>query len=174
MNRFWILLLLPLALTCLTAGAKKSEAMSVQFHCETTAQDGSTFATKMTVGNPPRQLHIEKMPTITDRDIKSIYPFPAQDGSGSMGAYFMVDNHGANLLQAATTQHRNSYMIPVINGRPVSLIYIASPVKDGVISVPSGITPEEVVLMAKTFSIYGETATDTKNRRAADKKKQQK
>ena len=171
MTRFLNLLLLPLAVLCLTGGAKKGSKVSIQFHCETTAHDGDTFATQMMVGDPPRKLHLEKMPTITDRDIKAIYPFPAQDASGSFGVYFMVDNHGSNLLQAATTQHRHSYIVPVINGRPISLIHIPKPISDGIMTVPSGITSDEVSLLAATYPIYGETSSETKNRQAAAKKK---
>ncbi|HEY5793085.1 MAG TPA: hypothetical protein VIS74_07290, partial [Chthoniobacterales bacterium] len=75
------------------------------------------------------------------------------------------------LLHAATTQHRNSYMIPVINGRPVSLLFISKPVADGVLTVPSGLTAAEISLIARDFPIYGETSSDTKNRQAAEKKK---
>jgi len=170
MNRFWVLLLVPLASLALTAGAKKSTAVTISFHCETNAKDGDVFSTQMTVGNPPRQLHLEKLPTITEREVKAIYPFPAQDNSGTMGAYFMVDNHGKNLIHAATTQHRNSYLVPVINGRPVSLLYIGKPISDGILTIPTGLTPQEIALIAQNFPIYGETSSETKSRQAVTKK----
>ena len=172
MSRFWSLLLIPIAALTLTAGASKSTAVTISFHCEANASDGDVFSTQMNVGNPPRKLNLEKLPTITEREIKAIYPFPAQDGSGSMGAYFMVDNHGKNLIHAATTQHRNSYMVPVINGRPISLLYISKPVTDGILTIPSGITPAEISLIAQKFPIVGETSTEAKSRQAAAKQKQ--
>lgn len=172
MSRFWILLLVPMAALALTAGNKKSPPLTISFHCEANAKDSDVFSTQMNVGNPPRQLHLEKLPTITEREIKMFYPFPAQDNSGTMGAYFMVDNHGKNLVHAATTQHRNGYMVPVINGRPVSLLLISKPIDSGILTIPSGLTPEEISQIAQKFPIYGETASDTKNRKAAAKKKE--
>ena len=146
------------------AGSKKRDpSIAIRFHTEVSTYDPS-FAAKVTVGNPPHELIVEKIPSLSERDIVSFYPYKAADGTFS--AAFQFDPHGATVLEALSAQNRGRYIVAAVNTRPVALLAIDKRISDGIIFIPSGLTLEEIHKLGESFSLMGQTETDKENRKA--------
>ena len=145
---------LPLLALAFVAFAKKEPPLTVHFHLEANARDTATFATPVTLKNPPREAYVEKIPTLTERDIAAIYPFPASDGT--MGCAFKLNDHGTFDLEAVSTDRRGSSIIAVVNGRQVIDMIIDKKVSDGVITIANGLTPRDIELLSKKFPVLGQ------------------
>lgn len=140
------------ALLC-TAGAKKP-VIDLRIHGEGIAAEAPTFAFPATLLNG-REVYLSRMPLITQREVSSIFPFPAADGSE--GVYLKLDNHGTGLLQQYTMERRERTLVVLLNGRQVSNLMVDRPVTDGIVSIPRGLTPEEIALLRTAFTVMGET-----------------
>ena len=146
------------------AGSKRRDpSIVVRFHTEVSTFDPS-FAARVTAGNPPRPLIVEKIPSISERDIVSFYPYKAADGTFS--AAFQPDPHGAAVLEALSAQNRGRYIVAAVNARPVALLAIDKRISDGIIYIPSGLTLEEIHKLGESFSLMGQTDADKENRNA--------
>ena len=146
------------------AGSKKRDpAIVIRFHTEVSTYDPS-FAAKVTAGVPPRPLIVEKLPSISERDIASFYPYKALDGTFS--AAFQLDAHGSAVLQGLSAQNRGRHIVVAVNTRPVALLTIDKVITDGIIVIPSGLTLAEVHKLGESFSLMGQTETDKENRNA--------
>jgi len=95
------------------------------------------------------------MPLITQREVRSIYPYPAADGSE--GVYLKLDNHGTGLLQQHTMERRGRTLVVLLNGRQVTNLLVDRPVTDGIVSIPRGLSPEDIALLRTAFPVIGET-----------------
>ena len=146
------------------AGSKRRDpSIAIRFHTEVSTFDPS-FAAKVTAGNPPHSLIVEKIPSLSERDITSFYPYKAADGTFS--AAFQFDPHGAAVLEALSAQNRGRYIVAAVNARPVALLAIDKKISDGIIYIPSGLTLEEVHKLGESFSLMGQTELDKENRNA--------
>ena len=150
MNWRWIL---PLVAVLFVAGAKKQPPLTVRFHVEGNAQDTDVFATPVTLQNPPRQAFVQKIPAISERDIQSIFPFEA--GDGSLGCAFKLDDHGRIALDTLSVEKRSTSLVAVLNGRQVVDMIIDKRVSDGIISIPRGLTSLEINMLQKKYPILG-------------------
>ena len=140
------------------SGSKKpNPSIAVRFHAQVNTYD-PTFAAKVVAGNPPRELIVEKIPSLSERDIASFYPYRANDGTYS--AVFQFDRHGQAVLEALSSQIRGQMMVAAVNGRPVSLMKVDKIVSDGIIFIPSGLTAGDIKEMGASFSLMGQTDED--------------
>ena len=140
------------ALLC-TGGAKKP-VIDLRIHGEGIAAEAPTFAFPATLLNG-REVYLSRMPLITQREVRSIYPFPAADGSE--GVYLKLDNHGTGLLQQHTMERRGRTLVVLLNGRQVTNLVVDRPVSDGIVSIPRGLSPEDITLLRTAFPVIGET-----------------
>lgn len=147
------------------AGAKKQSAASVRFHAQGGAEAGD-FAQPVKLLHSSREVRMQTMPLLTEREITAFYPFPAQDGSGTFGAYFKLDSHGSNLLGQHTMSRRGTYLFAFFNGRRVVDLYVDRGVTDGIAIIPSGLTAFEISLLETSFKVIGR-----ENEKPAKKKK---
>lgn len=152
MTRPVLLLLFAVSLFC-TGGAKKP-AIDLRIHGEGIAAEAPTFAFPATLLNG-QETYLSRMPLITQREVRAIYPFPAADGSE--GVYLKLDNHGTGLLQQHTMERRGRTLVVLLNGRQVSNLMVDRPVTDGIVSIPRGLSPEEITLLRTVFPVMGET-----------------
>ena len=150
---FQFLPLLLLAIFC-TAGAKKKPGPSVRFYAEASERDTSTFAVPVMLQYPPRQAWVDKIPVINEHDIAAIYPFPADDGT--MGCAFKLDEHGTLMLDTLSVEKRGTSVVAVVNGRQVIDMQIDRRVSDGVITVPHGLSPQDIALLTKKYKVLGQ------------------
>lgn len=146
---------LPLLALVFIGLAKKQPTVTVHFHVEANARDTSSFATPVMLQNPPRQAFVEKIPSITERDVAAIYPFAANDGT--LGCAFKLTEHGRFDLEAISADRRGSSIVAIVNGRQVIDLQIDQRVSDGIITIAHGLGATEIEQMRKKFPVLGET-----------------
>ena len=148
----------------LASGSKhRDPSVAIRFHAQVNTYD-PTFAAQVKVGNPPRQIIVEKIPSISEHDIISFYPFKAADGT--FAAAFQLDRHGSVVLQALSTEKRGLIILAAVNTRPVVPLMVDKTITDGIIYIPSGLTIDEIHSMGASFSLMGQTDGDKEARQA--------
>ncbi len=153
-----IRLLLPLLAVLFFGMADRPPTVSFRFYAEANARDGAPFSTPIKLGNPPRDAFLEKVPTINEGQIKTIYPFRSEDGT--WGCSLRLDNSGRINLEVVSTERRGTFLIGFLgtkkgNHRLPDLI-IDRTVSDGIITVPRGLTDIEMAVLAKQFKVVGD------------------
>jgi len=152
---FWLpVLALVLLADPAQAAAKKQSAVAVRFYAEGGAEGGD-FSQPVELLNPKRQTFMQSMPLVTEREILSFYPFQARDGSDTFGASFRLDPHGTNLLSENTMSRRGSFILAYFNGRHVVDLYVDRAVTDGVITIPNGLSANDISLLEISFPHMG-------------------
>lgn len=145
--------LLPLALLALFTAAEPAPEIVVRFFGEAKAMDTERFAQPVQLMHPPRAAYLERVPVLSERNIKYIYPFTAVDGS--WGCLFKLDESGRINLEVASTERRGSSLVAYVGTKkaPRQVIDMAvdKPVRDGIITIPRGLTLEEIALLKKKF-----------------------
>lgn len=152
-----VLRLIPAALALACLAMAKQPDVSVRFFAEANQRDGEPFSKPVTMHFPERQAYIEKIPSISERSIKAMYPFQATDGT--WGASFLLDNKGRIDLEVVSTERRGSSMVIfVVTKKGVHQVIdmiIDKPVRDGIISIPRGLTELEIAALTKVYPIIG-------------------
>lgn len=146
------------------AGAKKSTPLAIRLHCEGSATDGESFVTELTLKDGTK-LPIRKVPVVNERDITAFYPFPGNDGLA--GAYFRLDAHGSNKLHQLGVEDKGRSAVVLVNGRPASILKISGTVRDGILYVPGGLLPGEILQLEGHFPLIGRESEFRKGKRPA-------
>ena len=152
MTRPILLGLCAAALLC-TGGAKKP-TVDLRIHGEGIAAEAPTFAFPATLLNG-QETFLSRMPLLTQREVRAVYPFPAADGT--QGVYLKLDNHGTGLLQQHSMERRDRTLIVLLNGRQVSNLLVDRHVTDGIVSIPRGLSAEDITLLTTVFPVLGES-----------------
>lgn len=139
--------------------AKKPPPMAFRVHAETTQRDSELFAMPVTILQPPMQVFVEKLPLISEREVKAFYPFPS--AQGDFGAYFQLDNHGTKAWENLTTGQRGRFLVIIFNGRAIARLRVDRTVTDGIVMVPHGITEAEVQAMRASIPVIGQATPAT-------------
>lgn len=149
-----------LALALPLCGFAKKQTLAVRFHVEAIGAAGGSFTQKVKFNNPPREGNIESVPFASERNIKAIYP--VQNPDGSMGCAFKLDVGGTMALQQTSTDRRGASMVVVLatkkGAHQVVDLVIDKPISDGIIYVPTGISPGEMVFLKKEYPVMGAQA----------------
>jgi hypothetical protein len=145
-----------LALLCLPLlGMAKKKNVALRFFVEANAQDTERFAEPLHLQNPPRDIYIEKLPRIYERQIRSIYPFPA--GNGTWGATLQLEESGRLNLEVLSTSMRGKLIVAVVatnaGTHQVADMIIDKPIHDGIITIPHGLTDVEIGVLSKEFHL---------------------
>ena len=106
------------------------------------------------VRSSAKEIAIEKLPWITERDVVAFAPSQAQDGT--YGALFQLDDHGRVVLDTLSIEHRGGLLFVFINGRMITQLQIDKRVSDGKIYIPSGLTAADVQVMKKDWRVIGQ------------------
>ena len=155
-----------LALLSLGGASRRDPALAVCFHAEANANDTASFAMPVNLGgDPPRRIVVERIPSIAERDIVAVFPFPAR-GGGSFGVEFQLGDHGRLTLQNLTVAHRGGLLLPTVNGRPLVPLTVDQTVSDGLIVVPQGFTVREVRSLEEAYPHVGQPPGSRPARRA--------
>jgi len=160
-HRFLLLLLLVLGLCCLGMG-KKEPALNIRFYTETAQGDTDSFAVPVTLLNG-QKAYIDQVSSISERDIVAVYPFPVADGSG--GCALKLDDHGTMSLDSLSVAKKGTILIATINGRQVADILIDQRVSDGVVTIPSGLTTDEMKSVLKKYPVIGGKKAEKKKKK---------
>jgi hypothetical protein len=155
MTRFVFLICIAFALfpSHLMAGSKKSPDVTIRLHAQGDKAVGESFVTEVELNNSKQKIFIQKVPALSERDIKTFYAFPGNDGM--IGAYFRLDAHGTNKLFQFTQEEKGRIAVVLINGRIASAIMVQPGSNDGIFYVPGGFMPEEIAHLQKKFPIIG-------------------
>ena len=146
------------------AGSKRRDpSIAIRFPAQVNTYD-PTFAAHVKVGNPARDLIVEKIPSISERDIVSFYPFKAPDGTFS--AAFQLDRHGSVVLESLSMEKRGQLLVAAVDTRPVAALTVDKTITDGIIYIPSGLTLEEIHKLGASFSLMGQSDSDKEAHRA--------
>lgn len=150
--------LLAAGAACLFLGMASKPLISVRFYAEANKADTERFARPITFKHPPREAYVENIPTIHEKQIKAVYPFQAKDGT--WGCAFALDNSGRLSLEVVSTERRGSTLVAFIgtkNGvHQAAELLIDKPVRDGLISIPSGLTELEIAAITKFWPVIGQ------------------
>lgn len=149
--RYRFAIILVLGLCCLGMGRSKLP-LTVRFYVQTNQGDTAAFNQPITLLNG-EQSYIEAVPRIAEKDIAAVYPFPVADGSGGCG--FKLDEHGAVMLDGLSVEKKGTLLIETINDRQVADVLIDQRVTNGVVSIPNGITVDEMKLILKHYPVLG-------------------
>ncbi len=157
MKRLPFFLLSLLAVVFLT-GSAGQPPITVRFFAEANQQDTERFAAPAHLQYPtPHSAFIERIPTVSERDIVSIYPFPAADGT--WGCAFKLEESGKLHLYVLSTERKGSSLVVFVQTklyvRQVIDMVIDKPNDDGIISIPRGFTQPEIAMLSKQFRVMG-------------------
>ncbi len=157
-------LALPLLAFFLVAFSKKLPPTTVRFYEEADPQTTENFQMPVQLQFPPRQTYIQKVPVISERDVETIYLFPAADGT--MGCAFKLDLNGTAKLDRVSVERRGTSLVAVVNGRQITDMLIDRRVSDGILSIPGGLTGDDVQRLTKAFRTMKPRTTPLERRPA--------
>ena len=143
---------LALGLCCLGMMGPKKLPLSVRFYIQTSPNDSDSFSTAVTLLNG-QQTTVDDIAAISERDIVSILPFAAADGSGGCG--FFLDDHGTIALDSLSSAKRGTLLIATIDGVQLADILIDRRITDGFVQIPAGITTDQMKELLKKFPVSG-------------------
>ena len=141
-------------LVALPAGLAKQRHCTFRVHAQANPRDTAIFATSVRAQLSGKEVAIEKMPWISERDVMAFCPYPA--ANGTYGALFQLDEHGRVVLDTLSVERRGRLLFVFINGRPITELEIDKRVSDGKIYVPSGLTSADIELMKKDWRMIGQ------------------
>lgn len=159
--RYRLVIILLLGLCCLGMGRKKLP-FSIRFYTQTAMGDTDSFAAPVSLLNGQRT-YVDQIASISERDIVAIYPFPVADGTG--GCAFKLDDHGTMSLDSLSVAKKGTILIATVNGRQVADIMIDQRVTDGVVTIPSGLTTDDMKTLLKKYPIIGGKKAERKKKK---------
>jgi len=108
--------------------------------------------------NKQRPAFIEKVPVVSEKSFRAIFPFRAADGT--WGCAFKLDDQGKLDLDTVSSSKRGYAIVPLIitkvGRHQFAELVIDRPVTDGIISIPGDITELEIAELKKTYPIIGQ------------------
>ena len=138
----------------LQAAEAKSGHCMLRLHAEANPRDTAVFATSVRAQFSGKDIAIEKVARISERDVVAFQPYPA--GAGNYGALFQLDDHGRITLDALSIEHRGGLLFVFVNGRAITELQIDKRVADGKIYIASGLTAADIESMKKDWHLLGE------------------
>ncbi len=135
------------------AEAKKAHC-TLRAHVEANANDGAVFSTQMRSAITGKSIVLEKIPTISERDVVAFAVYQAVDGS--YGVLFQLDEHGKLALDTLSVDRRGRLLYVFVNGRALSEMQIDRRITDGRLYIASGLTKGDLALMRKDWPLIGE------------------
>src|SRR5438309_8862292 len=110
-----------LALLAISATGKDRHCI-FRVHVEANPNDTAVFSSSVRALFSGKQVAIERIPRLSERDVVAFYPYPASDGT--YGALFQMDEHGRIALDALSVERRGTLLFVLINGRSISELQI--------------------------------------------------
>ncbi len=145
---------LALSLTvALTGATAKQRHCTFRVHAQANPQDTDVFSMSARARSSGKDITIQKLPWITERDVVAFAPYQAQDG---YGALFQLDDHGRVVLDTLSIERRGGFLFVFINGRLITELQIDKRVSDGKIYIPSGLTAADIEVMKKDWRLIGQ------------------
>jgi hypothetical protein len=147
-----------LALGSAAFGSSQKPQVTVRFHSEANPNDGASFAMPAKLQYQQRDVYLNRVPSLSERQIKKIYPFPADDGT--YGCVFQFDQQGRIRLETMSSEQQHTALVLFVGTKQgqhqVVDMLIDRPVTSGTFTVPRGLTQLEVAVMKTQFPVMGE------------------
>ncbi len=135
------------------AALAKSKHCTLRVHAQANENDGSVFASPITTPVTGKNIFIEKIPTISERDVAAFRAYPAADGS--FGALLQLNDHGRLALETLSIEHAGTTLLVLVNGRAVTELLVDRRVSDGRLYLPSGLNAADIAMMGKDWRAIG-------------------
>ncbi len=135
------------------AGAARQPHCTLRAHAEGNVHDTEIFATQLRSPATGKNITIEKVPTISERDVVAFRSYPAADGT--FGVLFQLSDHGRLALDTLSVEKRGTFLYVFINGRPAAELQIDRRITDGRLYLASGLTSADIELMKKDWPLIG-------------------
>jgi hypothetical protein len=166
-----------LVLTAVSAfGMAKKPKVTVRFHAETNPNDTSTFSMPARLLYQQREATLNRVPVVSERDIKAIFPFKTADGT--WGCVFQFDEQGRIRLEAMSSSQQGTALVLYIATKggqhQVADWRVDRPVTTGRITLQRGLSDLEVLVMKQQFKVLGEETAAEKKRREKEEREQKK
>jgi hypothetical protein len=152
MHGMRLLMLLILPILCATASASsqnRKPSVTLRLFSEADAMDTEKFARPVILNYPRRTAYLNKIPHISEFDVVAVHPYRA--ANGSMGCAFMLNAHGTLALDTMSLQGRGKAAVVYLNGRQVIDLIIDRRIKDGILTIPFGLTESEIGSILKEW-----------------------
>lgn len=134
-------------------GVAKQRHCSFRVHAQANPRDTEVFSSSVRAQVSGKEVAIEKMPWISERDVMAFAVYPVQ--GGTYGALIQLDEHGRTVLDTLSIERRGSFLFVFINGRFITELQIDKRVSDGKIYIPSGLSAADIDLMKKDWRAIG-------------------
>jgi hypothetical protein len=134
--------------------ASKPRHCILRVHAQANPRDTAVFATSVRAQLSGKDVAIERMPWISERDVIAFSPYAARDGT--YGALLQLDEHGRVVLDTLSVERRGSFLFVFVNGRPITELEIDKRVSDGKIFIPSGLTAVDIESMKRDWRVIGQ------------------
>ncbi len=134
LRSFFVFIITSLASTiCLAlAGDTKNAVMPISFHLEQTAKISEEGSFTLSIANNSH--FFSKNPIFSNEDIQMIKVFKSVD-KDTLGMTCFLNPNGRRKLERISTQNVSSWLVCIINGKPVDFLYIDRQITDGQIVV---------------------------------------
>ncbi len=136
------------------AGFAKQRHCTFRVHAQANPRDTEVFASSVRAQFSGKEVAIEKMPWISERDVMAFSAYSARDGT--YGVLIQLDDHGRTVLDTLSIERRSGFLFVFINGRFITELQIDKRVSDGKIYIPSGLTAADIDLMKKDWRLIGQ------------------
>jgi hypothetical protein len=131
----------------------KQQHCTFRVHAQANPRDTEAFATSGRGQVSGKDVAIEKIPWISERDVSAFSFYPARDGT--YGVLIQLDEHASVVLDTLSIERRGRSLFVFINGRFITELQIDKRVSDGKIYIPSGLTAADIDLMKKDWRPIG-------------------
>ena len=122
-----------------------------RIHAEANERDSEVFASSIKTKFSGKEVAIEKAASISEDDVVAFSLYQAPDGT--LGALLILDDHGRDILEGVSVEHRGQHLFVLMNGRILTEFLVDKRVSDGKIYIPSGITVADLRLMKKDWKL---------------------
>jgi hypothetical protein len=153
-------LLLGLLLSFLTAlplpllAAARKPNLSIGFHVQVRTTAPDPFSFQIRLKDPSRIITLERAPSLSENHVSAIHLYPNSEDE-TWGCLFKLSDSGRLILSNISSANRGKTLVFFLGNatfnRPVADLLIDSPVEDGLINIPRGITAKEVEVLRKQF-----------------------
>src|SRR3982750_1766795 len=95
-------------LFALPAVLAKQRHCTLRVHAQANPRDGDVFATAVRAQLSGKEVAIEKMPWISERDVIAFSPYAGP--GGTFGALLQLDEHGRVVLDTLSVERRGGFL----------------------------------------------------------------
>lgn len=146
------LLTLVLGIAPAQAGSKKKKlTTTVRIHNEANPMDGEQFTAPVRIPYPPYNIHISKIPLVSELDISGFRSYPQPDGS--YGAMLYLTDRGRIALETVSLEKQRTYLVVMVNGRQLDPVFIDRPSREKTFYIKSGLSVRDLELFSKNFKM---------------------